>query len=233
MKLDVLTVAAHPDDGELGTAGTLLALKARGYKVGILDLTEGEPTIRGSIETRRREAAAATEVLKLDFRHNLELPTHYLLETVEARIKVAEVLRETHPEVVLAHYPEDAHPDHVSASRITEAARFYAKRPTAPTWKGSPRYPPRLYFFHEAHKRLHLPISFLVDISAHYETKLKAIACYGSQGNLDTDPDAVRTWMGTEPRARYYGNLAGSEYAEAFYSPEPIVINNFDGSFFP
>ena len=233
MKLDVLTVAAHPDDGELGTGGTLLALKAMGYRVGILDLTSGEPTIRGSRETRASEAEAATKILGLDFRQNLDLPTHYLQESVEARIQVAEVYRETHPEDILAQYPDDAHPDHIAASHIAESARFYAKRPTAPQWKGTPRYPPRLYYFHEAHKRLHLPISFLVDITAHYGTKLEAIRCYGSQGNLDTGPDAARWWMGTEARARYYGNLAGVEYAEAFHSAEPVVITRFNGSFFP
>lgn len=225
--LDILTIAAHPDDAEIGTGGTLLALKAQGWRVGVLDLTDGEPTPRGDHDTRIQEAAAATHVLGLDFRRTLDLPNRFLMDTVEARIAVAEVLRETRPRVILTHGADDSHPDHVAAHRICEGARFYAKLSRTP-WTGEPFYPPRLYHFHLSHKRVQLPVSFVVDISAQFETKLTAIACYRSQGPLDGGLDAARQWLDVEARALYYGGLGAVRHGEAYYSPEPLVFRRGD-----
>lgn len=219
----MLVIAAHPDDAELAVGGTLLALKAEGYAVGVLDLTDGEPTPRGDPATRRAEAARATEILGLDFRRTLDLPNRFLSDTVEARVQVAEVIRQTRPSVLLTHYPEDAHPDHVAACRLAEAARFYARLTHTP-WKGEPHYPPRLFHFHLNHKRLQMPVSFVVDITPHFEAKLEAIACYRSQGPLEAGREAARRWLDVEPRARLYGALAGVEYGEAFYAPEPVLL---------
>ena len=226
-RLDVLTIAAHPDDAEIGTGGTLLALKAQGWRVGVLDLTDGEPTPRGDHATRMREAEAASQVLGLDFRRTLDLPNRFLQDTIEARIAVAEVLRETRPRIMLIHMADDSHPDHVAAHRISEAARFYSKL-SRTDWPGQPYHPPRLYCFHLTHKRTQLPVSFVVDISDHFETKLEAIACYRSQGPLDGGVEAARRWLDVEPRALYHGGLGGVRHGEAFYAPEPLVFRRGD-----
>jgi LmbE family N-acetylglucosaminyl deacetylase len=125
--LDYLVIAAHPDDAELGAGGTILSLKAHGAKVGVLDLTSGEPTPHGSVELRRRETDAASAVLGLDWRGNLGLPNRALVADVPARALLAGMLRRLRPRVVLTHYWDDSHPDHVAASALVDAARFWAK----------------------------------------------------------------------------------------------------------
>ena len=232
MTLDVLAIAAHPDDAELGVGGTLMALSAAGCAVGVLDLTDGEPTPRGDPATRAREAEAATRVLGLDFRRRLDLPNRTLADTPEARVAVAEVLRETQPQVVLAHHPDDAHPDHVAAAAICDAARFSAKM-SRTGWRGERWYPPRLYAFHVNHARVQAPVTFVVDITAVYDRKLAAIACYASQGTQDGSIDAAREWMHVEARARHFGTLADVRYGEAFHSPEPLVVDRLPGSLLP
>src|SRR5262245_52254041 len=110
--LDVLVCAPHPDDAELGMAGTILCLKAQGLKLGVLDLTDGEPTPHGDRETRARETAEATRILGLDWRGNLGLPNRSLEPTLEARRQVAGMFRRLKPRWLFAPYWVDAHPDH-------------------------------------------------------------------------------------------------------------------------
>src|SRR5262249_47714652 len=125
--LDILVVAPHPDDAELGMGGALVRLKSQGMKVGVLDLTSGEPTPHGSPELRAKETAAATAILKLDWRENLGLPNRSLQPTLEARRQLAEVFRRVRPTTIFAPFWIDAHPDHVAAIELTEAARFWSK----------------------------------------------------------------------------------------------------------
>ena len=122
MQLDYLVIAPHPDDAELGMAGAILKFKAEGKKVGVLDLTTGEPTPHGSLEIRARETAVATEILGLDWRGNLGLPNRSLEPTLEARAKLAGVIRELRPKWLFAPYWVDAHPDHVAATQLIERA---------------------------------------------------------------------------------------------------------------
>ena len=121
MLLDILVIAPHPDDGELGMGGAIVKFKARGQSVGILDLTDGEPTPHGSPEMRARETMAATEILGLDWRENLGLPNRSLEATLEARRRLAEVIRRVRPRWLFAPYWIDAHPDHVAATQLVEA----------------------------------------------------------------------------------------------------------------
>ena len=114
--LDALVIAPHPDDAELGMGGTIALMRAQGMKVGILDLTDGEPTPRGTPAIRARETAAATAVLGLDWRHNLGLPNRRLRATLAARAALAGVIRQTRPRWLFAPYWVDAHPDHVAAT---------------------------------------------------------------------------------------------------------------------
>ena len=178
--LDYLVIAAHPDDAELSVGGTILALKAEGARVGILDLTNGEPTPFGSPEIRQRETQAATALLGVDWRGNLGLPNRELVADLEARRQLAGMIRQLRPRVLLAHYWEDAHPDHVAASALTDAARFWAKL-SKTDLPGEPCYPARIFYFLSIHLRLHIAPSFVLDVSAHHQRKMQALECYYSQ----------------------------------------------------
>src|SRR5262245_10894547 len=123
--LDILVIAPHPDDAELGMAGAILKFQAEGVKVGVLDLTSGEPTPLGTPEKRAAETAAASEILGIQWRQNLGLPNRSLEPTIEARRELAIVIRQTRPKWLFAPYWVDAHPDHVAATQLVEAARFW------------------------------------------------------------------------------------------------------------
>ena len=136
--LDILVIAPHPDDAELGAAGAILKFKAEGLKVGILDLTSGEPTPYGSLEKRAAETAAATKILGLDWRQNLGLPNRSLEATLEARRELAIVFRHTRPRWLFAPYWGDAHPDHIAATQLSMrlASGRSSRRPTCPASRG-------------------------------------------------------------------------------------------------
>ena len=125
--LDALVIAPHPDDAELGMGGTIALMLAQRMQVGVLDLTDGEPTPRGSVEIRARETAAATAALGVPWRENLGLPNRRLRATLAARAALAGVIRRVRPRWLFAPHWIDAHPDHVAATRLVEAARFWAK----------------------------------------------------------------------------------------------------------
>src|SRR6185369_1096927 len=162
--LDLLVVATHPDDAEIGTGGALLAAKADGLTTGVLDLTSGEPTPHGSLEIRARETAAATAVLQLDWRDNLGLPNRSLEPTLAARRALAGVFRRTRPKIIVAPYWEDAHPDHIAACQLVEAARFWAKL-TKSDLPGDPFWPPRVLYYFSIHLRTQPKPAFVLDIS--------------------------------------------------------------------
>src|SRR5215471_9720489 len=151
--LDYLVIAPHPDDAELGAGGTILALQAQGARVGVLDLTDGEPTPHGSPELRRQETEAATAILGLDWRGNLGLPNRSLVADLDARARLAGMIRELRPRVLFAPYWEDSHPDHVAASQLVDAARFWAKL-TKTDMPGAPHYPERLFYYFSIHLRI-------------------------------------------------------------------------------
>src|SRR5438067_1101973 len=217
--LDYLVIAPHPDDAELAAGGTILLLKSQGARVGVLDLTDGEPTPHGSPESRRCETDAATALLGLDWRGNLGLPNRSLVADLDSRRKVAVALRELRPRVVFAPFWEDAHPDHVAASQLIDAARFWAKL-TKTDMPGEPFYPHRIVYYFSVHLRLHVKPSFVLDISAHIEGKMRALACYRSQF-VEGRPaflDELRD------RARYWGWLIGAAYGEPFLCREEIGL---------
>jgi bacillithiol biosynthesis deacetylase BshB1 len=161
---ELLVIGAHPDDAEIGMGGAIAAFVQQGHGVVILDLTNGEPTPMGSPEQRRAESEAAARVLGVKRRITLPLPNRYLMDTVENRAAVAEVIREVRPEIVFLPYGVDAHPDHVAAERLGEAARFYAKL-TKTEMRGDPHYPGRILHFFCTHYRLHVAPAFILDIT--------------------------------------------------------------------
>src|SRR5438552_5293335 len=178
--LDYLVIAPHPDDAELAAGGTILLLKSQGARVGVLDLTDGEPTPHGSPESRRCETDAATALLGLDWRGNLGLPNRSLVADLDSRRKVAGMIRQLRPRVLFTHYWEDAHPDHVAASALVDAARFWAKL-SKTDMPGTPHYPAKVLYFPSMHLKLHLKPSFVLDVTPYHERKMQALACYHSQ----------------------------------------------------
>lgn len=226
--LDILVVAPHPDDAELGMAGAILRFKAEGLSVGVLDLTSGEPTPLGSLETRARETAAATEILGLDWRENLGLPNRTLEPTLEGRGKLAGLVRRTRPRWLFAPYWVDAHPDHVAATQLIEAARFWSKlsRTDLP---GEPHYPERILYYYCVHLREIPRPAFVLDISAYWEKKQAAIECYHSQFVDHQPPQGPRLVDRLRGQAATWGWSIGVRYGEPFASREPIGLSSMSG----
>ncbi|MCI0376439.1 MAG: bacillithiol biosynthesis deacetylase BshB1 [Gemmataceae bacterium] len=224
-QLDYLVIAAHPDDAEIGVGGAILGLKAKGASVGILDLTDGEPTPHGSLEIRAKETAAATALLGVDWRGNLGLTNRSLTADLGSRHKLAGNLRQVRPRVLITHYWEDAHPDHVAASALVDAARFWAKL-TKTDLPGAPHFPEKIVYFFSMHLRLHVPPSFVVDVTAQHEQKLKALACYHSQfiAGRPTTPPTI--FDDLRDRARYWGWTIGVGFGEPFLCREEVGLRS-------
>ena len=224
-QLDVMVIAPHPDDAELGMGGAILRFQAEGLRVGILDLTDGEPTPFGSPEKRAQETAAATQVLGIDWRQNLGLPNRSLEATIEARRALASVIRQTRPRWLFAPYWIDAHPDHVAATQLVEAARFWAKL-TKCDMPGEPHHPERIYNYYCVHLRMTPQPDFILDISEYWEKKLGSIRCYHSQfiEGRPTEPPTFLDRLRDE--AAYWGKTIGVRYGEPFACREPLGMNS-------
>ena len=143
--MNILVAGPHPDDQELGMGGTIARLASQGHRVLLLDLTDGEPTPFGNRDLRAREAAEAARILGAD-RISLDLPNRSVAHTIEARHKVAAVIRTFRADVIFVPHPEDAHPDHVAGTRIVEDARFDAKL-TRTSLPGEPVYAKWLFHY--------------------------------------------------------------------------------------
>jgi len=224
--LDVLVIAAHPDDAELGMAGGILQLKQEGQAVGILDLTDGEPTPHGSVELRSQETAAASEILGIDWRGNLGLPNRSLEASLEARGQLAEVIRQTRPRWLFAPYGVDAHPDHVAATELVQAARFWAKL-TKSNLAGEPHHPERIYDYYSVHLKHAAQPAYVLDISQHWEQKQAALACYQSQFVTGRSNQPVSFPEQLQTQAAYWGQLIGCQYGEPYASCEPLGLSGF------
>lgn len=223
MTIDVLVIAPHPDDAELGAAGAILKLKAAGRSVGVLDLTDGEPTPHGSVEIRQRETAIATEILRLDWRDNLGLRNRHLEPTLEARAALAGVLRKLRPQWLLAPYWEDAHPDHLAAVQLVDAARFWAKL-TKTDLPGEPHHPRRIYNYYCVHLKMAANPAFVLDISDVWQQKLAAVRCYESQfvTGRTQSPSFLQQF---ETEAAYWGKVIGVSYGEPWTCREPLGLS--------
>lgn len=224
--LDILIVAPHPDDAELGAAGAILKCKADGLKVGILDLTNGEPTPYGTLEKRAQETAAATQILGLDWRENLGLPNRSLEPTLEARAKLAAVFRRVRPRWLLAPYWVDAHPDHTAATELIEAARFWSKL-TKTDLPGEPYHPQRILYYYCVHLKQAQQPAFILDISRYWPQKRAAIECFHSQF-IEGRPTEPPTFLDRQrDQAAYWGSLIGTQYGEPYAVREPLGLASF------
>lgn len=225
--LDALIVAPHPDDAELGLGGAIIRLMARGWKVGILDLTSGEPTPLGSVETRRAETAAANVHLGDPWRRNLGLPNRSLEPTLANRRALAAVFRQTTPRLLFAPFWEDSHPDHTAATKLVEDARFWSKLSKSDI-PGGPFSPARVLYYFSVHLRIVERPSFVIDISDQFDAKMAALRCYRSQ-LVDNQPEGRPGVLDSvADRTRFWGHVAGVRHAEPIASREPIGLANLD-----
>ena len=223
--LDILVIAPHPDDAELGMAGAIIKFIAEGRRVGVLDLTSGEPTPHGSVETRARETAAATAIMGLEWRENLGLPNRSLEATLENRGKLAAVFRRERPKWLFAPHWIDAHPDHVAATELIEAARFWSKL-TKSELPGEPHHPARIFNYCCIHLKQAIQPAFVLDITAEWDRKLAALLAYASQfitGRPTESPTFIEQF---EAEAAYWGKMIGVRYGEPFTSREPIGVRS-------
>jgi bacillithiol biosynthesis deacetylase BshB1 len=223
--LDFLVVAPHPDDAELGMGGTIAKMSAEGFRVGILDLTTGEPTPHGSESIRRAETVKATEALSITWRGNAGLPNRELVHTLEARKRVASYFRVLRPRWIFAPYWQDAHPDHVAATDLIEAARFWAKL-SKTEMPGERFHPERVYYYFCIHLRLAIQPDWIVDISEFWDAKFASIRAYHSQfvEGRPTEPPTMLDQLETE--AAHWGRLIGRRYGEPFATKEPLAIRS-------
>ena len=220
--VDALAFGAHPDDVELFCGGTLIRLAELGYATGVVDLTRGEKASNGSPDERAREAAAAAAELGAAFRDNLDLPDTGLGPTEPQLAAVVGVLRRRRPELVLAPWIEDRHPDHAAAAALVTRAVFFAGvRRFAP--EAGERFVPRRLLYYAMRHRM--PPSFILDTSAAVARKARAIACYASQigrrpgDDTPTLISAPGAMAAIEARDRYYGSMIGTAAGEPLRSP--------------
>jgi len=227
MSVDILAIAAHRDDVEQTCGGTLLKMASMGHSTGILDLTQGELGTRGTAEDRKREAEAAARILKVRWRQALDIPDGRVENTWENRLKVARVIREQRPRVVILPYWKGRHPDHYTCSTLGYEACFLAGLAKLAR-EGKPHRP-----FKIVYATLYYDIrpTFVVDISEHFEARLESVYAYKSQftdqeaGRGDFPPQAeIRERVAA--MASYYGMLVGVRYAEPFLQKEVGLVED-------
>ncbi len=233
MRLDMLAFGAHPDDVELFAGGTMAKMAALGYSTGIVDMSRGELGTRGTPAVRKKEAAKAAKILGVKVRENLAFADGNVPVTASARLKVIRVLRKYRPRLVLTHYWDDRHPDHVNTSRLVAEAVHHAGLAKIRT--GQERYrPPALLFFK-------LPTtlvpSFVVDVSDFSDQRMAAIAAYRSQlyNPSSTEPSTTLSHPDfltvVEGIHTFYGTQIGKRKGEAFHIKGvleiPDIVHHF------
>jgi bacillithiol biosynthesis deacetylase BshB1 len=229
MNLDLLAIAAHPDDVELTCGGTLLKMAQHGYKTGILDLTAGEMGTRGTPEIRAKEAARAAKLLSVKWRGTLGVPDSDVQSSRGHKLRLAAVLRQLRPKTVILPYWEARHPDHYHASTLGYEACFLAGLKQLPIEGEAFRPFKILYSSSYADVRP----TFIVDITAQYEQRRKAILAFASQfrpgkgekgGNVHLAIDRLEAEM--NQLARHYGQMIGVNYGEPFLQKELMKVED-------
>ncbi len=227
MSLDVLAIAAHPDDVEQTCGGTLIRMAEAGYRTGILDLTAGDMGTRGTPEERMAEAQVAAGHLLVNWRDNLRMPDARLENALSARLTLAVRIRELKPRVVILPYWEGRHPDHYRASELGYEACFLAGLKKLDEYS-EPHRP-----FKVLYSSLYANVtpSFVVDISSQFERRMQALLSYQSQygtttegANLFPQEAEIRERLGAI--ARFYGNLIGARYGEPFVVKETMRVDD-------
>jgi len=227
MSLDVLAIAAHPDDVEQTCGGTLIRMAEAGYRTGVLDLTAGDMGTRGSPELRVEESEIAAKHLLLQWRGNLHFPDARLENTLTARLTLAVKIRELQPQVVILPYWQARHPDHYRCSEMGFEACFLAGLKKIDEYS-TPHRPRKILY---ASLYADVKPSFIVDISAQFERRMAALLSYASQYGVPGEGDAlfpdeaeIRDRLGAV--ARFYGNQIGVKYGEPFVVKEAMRIDD-------
>lgn len=229
MNLDLLAIAAHPDDVELSCGGTLLRMAQQGYKTGILDLTAGEMGTRGTRETRAKEAARAGKILRVSWRGILGVPDSDVQASRQNKMLLVAKIRELRPKTVILPYWEARHPDHYHASALGYEGCFLAGLKQLPV-EGE-AYRPFKILYSTAYANIRP--TFVVDISAQYERRKSAILAYGSQfkpkgpkkkGGVLLGLDELQDEM--NQLARHYGQMIGVRYGEPFLVKELLKVDD-------
>jgi bacillithiol biosynthesis deacetylase BshB1 len=225
--LDILAIAAHPDDVEITCGGFMIKMAELGRRTAVLDLTAGEMGTLGDDKDRAAEAAVSAEIMGLAERYNLGLPDAAVEYTHENKLKIASAIRSLRPELVLVPHWEQRHPDHVACSRLGYDACFLAGLKKLDI-EGEPFRPRKVIYVSYFRNT---DYSFLVDISDQFERKGEAVAAYGSQfGNPVTAKHIFQPGLDIfdlmKTRARQLGQLVGVQYAEAFTIKEHMLIDD-------
>ncbi|MSR22628.1 MAG: bacillithiol biosynthesis deacetylase BshB1 [Gemmatimonadetes bacterium] len=229
--LDVLAIFAHPDDAELLAGGSLARSVDRGARVGILDLTRGEKGTHGNAETREREAKEAAKVLGIALRRNADFPDAGIEVTDAARRRLAGIIRELRPSVVVTHWREGRHPDHPAAARLVVEASFLAglKKLDCPGEAFRPRKVVHATIYHEDAPHP----SFVIDVTEQVDRKLRALECYATQfqgatGRGEVFPGGERP-IADQVRAHlaYWGSRIRRPYGEPFWTRETLAVDAF------
>ena len=227
MSLDVLAIAAHPDDIEQTCGGTLIRMAERGYRTGALDLTAGDMGTRGTPDERLAEAEVAAGHMRLAWRGNLRFPDARLENTLSARMTLAVKIRELRPRVVILPYWEGRHPDHYRASELGYEACFLAGLKKLDEYS-EPHRPYKVIY---ASLYANVTPSFVVDISGQFEARMAALLSYQSQygaqdegSGLFPQEQEIRERLGAA--ARFYGNLIGVKYGEPFVVKETMQVDD-------
>ena len=226
--VDVLFVAAHPDDTELSCGGTIVKMVRDGYRVGMVDLTRGEMGTRGTPQTRKREAAASAKTLGATFREQLDFGDGALRTGRDEELEIIEVVRRCRPRVVFVSYPDERHPDHERAGRVVTDASFYAGLKALETKLPAHRPQAVVYYL----QNYPIPPSFVVDVTDTWKTKMRAIYKYKSQFH-DPKSKEPETFISSprfletiDARGKHYGALIGAPYGEAFVTKQPPRVDD-------
>lgn len=227
-EVDVMAFGAHPDDLEIGCGGTLIKLKDLGHTIVLVDMVRGEMGTRGTIETRRAEAAQAARIMGAEARENLELEDTNIHTGKESKHRVVEVVRKYRPKMAFIPYFKDRHPDHYHASELAYEGSFLAGLSAYETGQESYRPPKIIYYM----AWIEFEPSFIVDITEQFERKMEAIYAYSTQFKPDDNfykqtrlTSREYNWA-LRSRMAYYGSLIGKEYGEGFLVRGKIEVGN-------
>lgn len=227
-KLDILVFGAHADDVEIACGGTILRATTTGRAVGIVDLTHGEMGTRGDVETRRQESLAAAEILGVTVRERLDLGDGGMRDREQEETELIRVIRRYRPEIVIAPWPDDRHPDHTRAGRLVTDAWFYAGLVRRETEDPAHRPDAVIYYIQN-----YVPQpTLVVDVTDHWDARMRAVRAYRSQFH-DPDSQEPETFISKksfvdmiEARARHFGALIGREYGEGYITKQPPMVND-------
>lgn len=237
MKLDVLAIGVHPDDVELGCAGTLIKEQKRGKKIGIIDLTQGELGTRGTVETRYSEAGKAAQIIGVSVRENLKMRDGFFRNDEAHQLQLISAIRTYRPEIVIGNIvDEDRHPDHGRAGQLIQDACFLSGlrqiKTTGKNGEEQEKWRPK-YVLHYIQDRFYEP-DVIVDISDVWEEKLQSIKAYTTQFH-DPGSNEPQTYISSpefldavSARARLLGKRIGVRFAEGYVTRKNIGIHNLD-----